>query len=367
MKDMATMNIEQDILHANILIVDDQAPNVTLLEKMLKHAGYTNVTGITDSRFAVNTYLEQDIDLLLLDIRMPHMDGFEVMSKLQDLVRDDYLPILVLTAELAAETRAKALCNGAKDFLTKPFEQLEVLQRIHNILEVRLLHKHMKQQNQSLEAMVIQRTQELADSRFEIIQRLGRAAEYKDNETGNHILRMSKFSQMLAKAAGMSQAESDMILNASPMHDIGKIGIPDRVLLKPGKLNAEEWAVMQTHVTIGADLLSGSESPLMVMAKNIALLHHEKWDGSGYPNGLAGEDIAIEGRICALCDVFDALTSERPYKDAWPIQEAMAFIKEQSGKHFDPKLVELFEEILDEVLAFRGNHLDVFESQMDAV
>ncbi|OUR89567.1 two-component system response regulator [Methylophaga sp. 42_8_T64] len=358
------MNIEQDILHANILIVDDQAPNVTLLEKMLKHAGYKNVKGITDSRIAVSMYLQHDVDLLLLDIRMPHMDGFEVMSTLQDIVSDDYLPILVLTAELAIETKAKALCNGAKDFLTKPFEQLEVLQRIHNILEVRVLHKHMKKQNQDLEAIVIRRTQELADSRYEIIQRLGRAAEYKDNETGNHILRMSKFSEMLAIAAGLSQAESDMILNASPMHDIGKIGIPDRVLLKPGKLDAEEWAIMQTHVTIGADLLSGSNSPLMLMAKNIALLHHEKWDGSGYPNGLAGENIAIEGRICALCDVFDALTSERPYKKAWTVEDTMTLIKEESGKHFDPTLVTCFESILDEVLAYRSEHMDELEFQV---
>ena len=361
------MNIEQDILHANILIVDDQAPNVTLLEKMLKHAGYTSVKGITDSRLAVSMYLQHDVDLLLLDIRMPHMDGFEVMSKLQDTVSDDYLPILVLTAELATETKAKALCNGAKDFLTKPFEQLEVLQRIHNILEVRVLHKLMKKQNQDLEEIVIRRTQELADSRYEIIQRLGRAAEYKDNETGNHILRMSKFSEMLARAAGLSKDESDMILNASPMHDIGKIGIPDRVLLKPGKLDAEEWAIMQTHVTIGVDLLSGSNSPLMLMAKNIALLHHEKWDGSGYPNGLAGENIAIEGRICALCDVFDALTSERPYKKAWTVEDTMTLIKEESGKHFDPKLVTCFESILDEVLAYRSEHMDELEFQVAGV
>jgi len=358
---VTSMTIEQEILAANILIVDDQVPNVTLLEKMLKHAGYQNVVGITDSRQAVSMYLQHEVDLLLLDIRMPHMDGFDVMDKLQESISDDYLPILVLTAELAAETKAKALCNGAKDFLTKPFDQLEVLQRIHNILEVRLLHKQVKKQNQDLEETVRKRTQELADSRFEIIQRLGRAAEYKDNETGNHIVRMSKFSQMLAKAAGLSETETEMILNAAPMHDIRKIGIPDRVLLKPGKLDAEEWEIMQSHVTIGADLLSGGESALMMMARNIALLHHEKWDGSGYPNGLAGEEISIEGRICALCDVFDALTSERPYKKAWSIEDAMALIHEQSGKHFDPNLVTLFTGILDDVVSFRNRHLDTFD------
>jgi putative two-component system response regulator len=359
---LAPAEMSENIFLANILIVDDQSPNVTLLEKMLKHAGYKNVMGTTDSRQAVNLYVEHDVDLLLLDIRMPYMDGFDVMSKLQEIVSDDYLPILVLTAELAAETKAKALQNGAKDFLTKPFDQLEVLQRIHNILEVRLLHKHVIQQNHNLEAVVKKRTEELEESRFEIIQRLGRAAEYKDNETGNHILRMSKYCQLLAVASGFTEHEADMILNASPMHDVGKIGIPDYVLLKPGKLDPEEWEIMKTHVTIGADLLSGSVSPLMVMARNIALHHHEKWDGSGYPSGLKGKNITIEARICALCDVFDALTSVRPYKKAWPVEDAMAYIKEQKGKHFDPDLVDLFETILADVIDFRDRHTDILDS-----
>jgi putative two-component system response regulator len=350
--------MNQKMLDANILLVDDQAVNVTLLSRILKHAGYQHIYSTTDSRQAVALYMEHNIDLLLLDIRMPHLDGFDVMQQLQSQITNDYLPILVLTAELTSETRSKALSNGAKDFLTKPFDREEVLLRIRNILEVRILHNQIRQQNENLEDAVKKRTQELEDSRLEIIQRLGVAAMYKDNETGNHVLRMSKFSQLLAKAAGLSDELADIILYTAPMHDIGKIGIPDRVLLKPGKLDAEEWEIMQSHVTIGGEILSGSDSELMVTARNIALSHHEKWDGSGYPNGTSGEDIPIEGRICAICDVFDALTSERPYKEAWPLEKAINLIREESGRHFDPTLTILFENILDDILYYRNQYMD---------
>lgn len=320
---------DDEILNANILIVDDQIVNVKLLERIYKKAGFNHVFSTIDSRQAADMYQTHDIDIILLDIRMPHLDGFEVMEKLQAITENDYLPILVLTAELTSETQEKSLSSGAKDFLSKPFDQREVLLRTKNIIEVRLLHKQISLQNTKLEAEVKKRTQELEDSRLEVIQRLGLASEYKDNETGNHILRMSKFSRALAKAIGFSDEEAETILCATSMHDIGKIGIPDRVLLKPGKLDAEEWKIMQSHVTIGDELLSGGGSPLLEMARKVALTHHEKWDGSGYPNGLAGEDIPLAGRICAISDVFDALTSKRPYKEAWPIEKAMATIKEE--------------------------------------
>jgi len=280
------------------------------------------------------------------------------MSLLQQDFPDDYLPILVLTAELTQETRSQALTGGAKDFLYKPFDRLEALQRIRNIIEVRLLHKQVKQQNKSLEERVEQRTRALEESRYDVVQRLGLAAEYKDNETGEHVLRMSKFSQLLAREYGLSEDRVELILNAAPMHDVGKIGIPDSILLKPGKLDADEWKIMQSHVNIGAEILSGGSSELMKAAQIIALTHHEKWDGSGYPAGLSGEHIPIEGRICAICDVFDALTSERPYKEAWSVDKAMALIREESGKHFDPKLVEDFDNILDEVLEIKALHSD---------
>ncbi|MBE0439154.1 MAG: response regulator [Gammaproteobacteria bacterium] len=351
-------SLKTDSQSANILIVDDQIPNVKLLEMILSRAGYSNVFSTTDSRQAKPIYLEHDIDLVLLDIRMPHLDGFEVMEQLKAEISDDYLPVLVLTAELTSETRARALDSGAKDFLTKPFDQLEVLQRIGNMLEVRLLHKQVRQQNQILEQKVKERTAELERSRIEIIERLGRAAEYKDNETGNHILRMSNYSKILAKAAGIADDEAELICLASSMHDIGKIGIPDNILLKQGKLDPDEWEIMKTHVDIGADLLSGSDHPLLIKARAVAMTHHEKWDGSGYPNNIKGEEIPIEGRICAICDVFDALTSARPYKPAWPIEKALTVLREEKGRHFDPNLVTLFESVLDDVLAFRAHHLD---------
>jgi putative two-component system response regulator len=258
----------------------------------------------------------------------------------------------VLTAELTDETRERALSNGAKDFVTKPFNRVEVLQRIYNMLEVRILHKRLKNQNQALEEKVRERTRQLEESRLDIIERLGQAAEYKDNETGEHIIRMSHSAYLLAKAAGYSEDEAVLIREAAPMHDIGKIGIPDYILLKPDRLDEEEWRIMQTHVTIGAKLLDNSDHPLIQKARTIALTHHEKWDGSGYPGGLKGEAIPLEGRICAIADVFDALTSERPYKQAWSVQAALNMLQEQSGKHFDPTLIGLFISIVDEVVAF---------------
>lgn len=360
------MITKQEILNANILLVDDQLVNIKLLEKMLRQAGFASIFSTTQPAEVKSLYFDNEIDLILLDIRMPEMDGFEVMSQLHAEIENDYLPVLVVTAELTSQTRERALSSGAKDFITKPFNQSEVLQRIHNMLEVRLLHKQIRLQNETLEQQVRQRTQELEQSRLEIIKRLGRAAEYKDNETGNHILRMSHFAHMLAKAAGLSHEQAENILLAAPMHDIGKIGIPDHILLKPGKLNPDEWEIMKTHVNIGADLLDGTDIPLLVMARNIALSHHEKWDGSGYPQGLKGKAIPIEGRICAICDVFDALTSERPYKKAWPVEEAVAFLRQQKGQHFDPTLVELFESILDDILTYRAAHLDKFNEQAES-
>jgi putative two-component system response regulator len=278
---------------------------------------------------------------------------------LQDIPEEnDYLPILVLTAELTSETRSKSLSCGAKDFLTKPFDRLEVLQRINNIIEVRLLHKQVIQQNKELEQRVRERTKELEESRLDIVRRLGLAAEYKDNDTGNHILRMSLFSQLLAKAYGFDDERANMLLHAASMHDVGKIGIPDKILLKPGRLEPDEWKVMQTHVDIGVEILSGNDSPLIVMARMVAETHHERWDGNGYPNNLVGEAIPIEGRICALCDVFDALTSKRPYKKEWSVKEALSYINEQSGSHFDPKLVTLFHSILEQILDLRSKYSD---------
>ncbi|MCK5387127.1 MAG: two-component system response regulator [Gammaproteobacteria bacterium] len=346
---------EKTIKEAKILIVDDQPANVTLIEKMLGIDGYINVISTTDPTQVEDIYMEQNSDLILLDLNMPVMDGYQVLAKVRE-VDPDYPPIIVLTAQSDRESRIKALDLGARDFLAKPFDRVELMTRIRNMLEVRIMTKAMKNQNKILDGMVKERTQELNDTRLEVIRRLGRAAEYRDDMTGYHIIRMSRYSQLLALAAGMSEAEAETLLNASPMHDIGKIGIPDNVLLKPGKLDSEEWAIMQTHVDIGVEILSGSSSALMDMAAEIAQNHHEKWDGSGYPRALVGEDIPLTGRIVAIADVFDALTTERPYKKAWPIEETVEFFKNQSGKHFEPRLVELFLEILSDILDIREQY-----------
>lgn len=348
---------KKTIKEAKILIVDDQPANVTLIEKMLDIDGYTNVISTTDPTQVETIYQEQNSDLILLDLNMPEMDGYQVLAKIRE-VDPDYPPIIVLTAQSDRESRIKALGLGARDFLAKPFDRVELMTRIQNMLEVRIMTSAIKNQNKLLDGMVRERTKELNDTRLEVIRRLGRAAEYRDDMTGFHIIRMSRYSQLLGLAAGMSEVEAEMLLNASPMHDIGKIGIPDSVLLKPGKLDPEQWKIMQTHVDIGVEILSGSDSALMDMASEVAQNHHEKWDGSGYPRALAGEDIPLTGRVVALADVFDALTTERPYKNAWPIDETIEFLKEQSGKHFEPRLVELFIEILPNILAIREQYAE---------
>ncbi len=339
-----------------ILIVDDEPTNVRLLLQMLASEGYDAVVGITDPREVLANVAQQGTELVLLDLNMPHLDGFQVMEQLRALEQPP--TILVLTAQTDPERRLRALRGGARDFLTKPFDMAELMARVKNLLEVHQYQIFLGEQNRLLQGQVRESRQELHDTRMEIIQRLGRAAEFRDNETGLHIIRMSRYSQLLGRQAGMDEAEADLLLHASPMHDIGKIGIPDRVLLKPGKLDADEWTLMKTHARIGADLLDGHPAPLLRLARDIALTHHEKWDGSGYPAGLAGEDIPLVGRIVAVADVFDALTSSRPYKRAWPVEQAVAFMQEQRGRHFDADLVDRFVASLDAMLGIRDRYAE---------
>jgi len=342
-----------------ILVVDDKPANVLLLEQLLEEEGYRNVLSTTDSREVIDIYRDQSVDMILLDIRMPFMDGIEVMQALKEEVgNNDYLPILVLTAQTDTETRQKALAAGARDFLTKPFQPWEVFQRIHNLLETRVFYNNQRLRADDLELEVQKRTRELQLTQHEVVRRLGRAGEYRDNETGAHVVRMSKSCRLLALKAGLGEAFAELILQASPMHDVGKIGIPDNILLKPGRLTPQERQIMETHVEIGVDIIGKFDSEMLNMAREIAATHHEKWDGSGYPKGLAGEDIPISGRIAAICDVFDALTSERPYKDAWPLEKAVALIKDNAGSHFDPELVKLFVDIIPQVTSLRLEHPD---------
>ncbi len=356
--DFESMFGRDQVLAASVLIVDDQPVNIQLLKMLLREVGYRNVVTTTDPREALGLYKQHKPDIVLLDLQMPHLDGFGVMAQLREVEPLGVPPILVLTADMDPETRYRALRSGARDFLNKPFDQVETASRIQNLIEMRFLHKRLADSNRLLEQRVRDRTADVRRTQLEVIHRLGRAAEYKDNETGYHIIRMSLYCGALARAIGIPEAEVEVLQEASPMHDVGKIGIPDRILLKPGKLNAEEWEVMQKHAEIGADLLSGSDSPLIQMAQNIAWTHHEKWDGKGYPRGLAAEDIPLAGRIGAICDVFDALTSERPYKHAWTIEDAMAELQRGAGSHFDPTLVAVFATILPEVLEIRSRYQD---------
>ncbi len=349
--------LHQPTKDAKILIVDDEATNVLLLESILEEAGYTRHASSRDPRQVRSLTEAFQPDLILLDLMMPEMNGFEVMAQLRSLVREgDYLPILVLTADVTQETKRQALSMGAKDFLTKPFDHMEVLLRIRNLIEARTLHRQLQKQNSLLEEKVYERTRELEsaneelerahaeveEAQIEILERLARAAEYRDDQTGQHTQRVGQMSAALACALGLSATRVEWIRRAAPLHDVGKIAVPDHILMKPGMLTAEEFEVIKTHTTIGAALLSKGRSAFTRTAERIALTHHERWDGRGYPQGLKGEAIPIEGRIVAVVDVFDALTHERPYKQAWSAHQALDEIERQSGQQFDPAVVEAF-------------------------
>lgn len=283
---------------------------------------------------------------------------FCVIDELASFTKGDLPPILILTAQDMQSFRQRALDQGARDYVTKPFDASELMARIRNLIEVQIAQRFMRHQNEILEQKIQERTNEIHETRLQVVRRLGRAAEYRDNETGLHIIRMSNIAAILGKASGMSSYNCDLLLNAASMHDIGKIGIPDHILLKPGKLEPEEWEIMKTHTQIGADILSGDDSDLLVMAHDVALNHHEAWNGEGYPNGLRGDDIPFVGRITSLADVFDALTSRRPYKAAWAYDKAVEFIQKESGRHFDPDLVTLFLDKLPEIIEIKKRYAE---------
>ncbi len=352
------MTARDDVHTGRILVVDDNPVNIAIVEKILNHEGYRHIDAVTDPTQVAGLYRDNHYDLILLDVHMPELSGFDVMAQLSHDNPEDYLPILILTADHSEKTRNLCLASGAKDFIGKPFDRVEVLLRVRNILEVRLLHRAVINHNILLEQKVRERTQQLYQAQVKLIECLGKAAEYRDNETGMHVIRMSHASAMLGKAMGLSESECEVILQASPMHDIGKIAIPDEVLLKPGQLEGKEWETMKTHAEVGAEILGDYDSQLMQVASLIARTHHERWDGEGYPQGLKGEEIPLYTRIVTVCDVFDALTSSRPYKNAWSVADAMAYLHENSGSHFDPRVVERFAEILEDVVALRDNFPD---------
>jgi len=339
--------MEDNILTtARILIVDDQPSNVMLLEGILQEEDFTSYRSITDSREVIPAFIDFLPDLVLLDLQMPYLDGFAVMKQLQACIdRGDFLPILVLTADITPEAKRRALSEGALDFLTKPFDATEVVLRIKNLLQTRSLHLQLQKQNEALDEKVRERTADLEATQVEILERLALAAEYRDDDTGQHTKRVGETAARIAEALGWTPAEVELICRAAPLHDVGKIAIPDSILLKPGKLTREEFECMKTHARLGAQMLSGGGFPLLQLAEQIALTHHERWDGTGYI-GLREETIPMAGRIVAVSDVFDALTSERPYKEAWTVSDAIEEIQRQSGHQFDPHVVEAFMKVV---------------------
>ena len=316
-----------------LLLVDDEPTNLQVLRHVLQ-ADY-RLLFATDGARALQVAREQLPQLILLDIMMPGMDGYAVCRALKADPATAGIPVIFITALNDSQDETAGFDVGGVDYLTKPVSPPVVRARVRTHLS-------------------LVRMEELRETRLQIVQRLGRAAEYKDNETGLHVIRMSHFSKLLALAAGCSPAWAEDLLNAAPMHDVGKIGIPDAVLRKPGPLDADEWATMRRHPEIGAEIIGEHPSGVLQLAREIALAHHEKWDGSGYPRGLAGEAIPLSARIVAIADVFDALTTRRPYKEPWPVQDALDHIAAQAGKHFDPALVALFAPLLPQLLEIRA-------------
>jgi putative two-component system response regulator len=330
------------ILNSRILIVDDQAENVLLLERILKRAGYGHLHSVTDSRKALHAFSSFQPDLVAMDLRMPNMDGFALLKQMRSRIPvGSYVPVLMLTADGGRKARQEALSLGAKDFLTKPFDVEEALLRIYNLLETRWLHVELQRHNATLEERVSARTRDLELAQLEILQRLALAAEYRDDCTGQHTQRVGTLAAVLGRAIGLPKEQVELIRLSAPLHDVGKIGIPDGVLLKPSKLTDSEYTQIKRHTEIGRIILSGSSFAILQMAERIALYHHERWDGNGY-NRLAGEAIPIEARIVSVADVYDVITHERPYKKAESPEVAINSIREESGKQFDPNIVDVF-------------------------
>ncbi|WP_135075127.1 two-component system response regulator [Terasakiella sp. SH-1] len=336
-----------------VLVVDDTPLNIDLLKDALgdEYKVIAATSGVTAIKLACG---KQMPDLILLDVMMPQIDGYEVCETLKKNPLTAKIPVIFVTALEKVEDEEKGLMLGAVDYITKPIRPAIVRARVAT-------HLALYDQNRTLEKQVSQRTEELEQTRLEVIHRLGQAAEYRDNETGLHVIRMSHYSRLLAEALNFPKHVVDLVFHAAPMHDVGKIGVPDSILLKPGKLSDEEWAIMREHPAIGAKILGEESSELMRASHDIAIAHHEKWDGSGYPYNLKGEDIPLFGRIIAVADVFDALTTARPYKKAWAVKDAVQFINEQSGQHFDPQLVGLFNNLIDEICKIKTKYEETIE------
>ncbi len=341
-----------------VLIIDDSDINLTLIKALVMKLGECEPILFDNPLRAMEWCQENVPDLVIVDYMMPQMDGLKFIAAFRALHGRDEIPVLMITANDQRDVRYEALIGGANDFLTKPIDRIEFSARARNMLSIRAGQRYLANRAEELAGLVEERTKDIRDRERELIFRICRAAEFRDPETGAHIQRMAHYSQVIAKGLGLDVAMARLILEAAPMHDVGKIGIPDFILLKPGKLTYEEFEVMKGHARLGWELLKDSGSEVLRAGAEIALSHHEKYDGTGYPGGLNGNQIPLSGRIVAVADVFDALTSERPYKKAWPLEDARRLLEEGRGKHFDPLCVEALFAGWDEVLEIRQRFQD---------
>lgn len=346
-----------------ILVLDDEPHNVLLLRELLRKQGH-KVVG-TSSPIEALQIVDRTFDLVLSDVMMPEMNGFQFVEQLRSNPETEDIPVIIVTTLSDKPDRLRAVQSGANDFITKPVDAFELEVRTASMLRQKRQQDEIKLFQQDLAGMVEERTSDLQrtlnqlhTSHIESILHLAAAAEYKDEDTSTHIKRMSRYSALIAKSLGQDDHYVDLILRASPMHDVGKIGIPDDILLKPGPLTAQEWETMKTHTTIGGKILGAGSSEYMLIGTSIALTHHEKWNGTGYPAGLSGENIPLCGLICAVADVFDALTSKRPYKDAFPEDKALSILREGRGVHFSPRVLDAFLDNLDAVRDIRAKYCD---------
>ena len=343
-----------------VAIVDDAQMNVTLLQHLVRKLPDCEPVCFTDPQIALAWCLEHVPDLLIVDYMMPGMSGTELVQRFRSCHLE--APVLMVTANHETSVRHAALQTGVTDFLNKPIDNIEFLARAKNMLALRRSHNRLSEE-------VRKATRQIVEQERETIFCLAKAAEYRDPETGAHILRMAHYSRHIAHTLGMSDADQDLLLEAAPMHDIGKVGTPDAILLKPGKLTPQEFAIMKQHAEIGHTVLRTSSSPLLQVAAEIAYTHHEKFDGTGYPRGLSGDAIPIFGRVVAVADVFDALTSERPYKAAWSVEDAARWMQEAATGHFDPACVDAFFTDFDNVLQikakFADEHIEVKNLPLD--
>jgi len=342
-----------------IVIVDDNPTNVLVLKRLIeqKLSGHETIS-FTSPVEALTWCEQEESDLILLDYMMPEVNGLTFIQRFRAMRENREVPIIMITADSDKNIRYQALEVGANDFLNKPIDQLELVARVNNSLALRRGQKQLRNRAEWLGNEIKKATATIKAQEREALIMLSKAAEFRDPETGAHIDRMSHYSQLIAANLGMSVKDQEMILDAAPMHDIGKVGTPDAILLKPGKLSVEEFAIMKEHATYGHAILKDSDSPLLQIAANIALCHHEKFNGLGYPRGLKGEGIPLFARIVAVADVFDALTSERPYKSAWEMERAVKLLEDEKGHHFDPQCVEAFLQDRDAILRIKERHQD---------